>query len=73
MDKPDRILRLREVSQITGLGRSQIYALAKREEFPSPLKLSVRCSGWLQSEISAWINWRVAMSGRDSSGGKGEL
>ena len=53
------ILRLKEVIQITGLSRSTIYKLISSGKFPKPLKLSVRSSGWLMSDIDDWIQSRV--------------
>jgi prophage regulatory protein len=55
-----RLIRLSEVQHLTGLGRSQIYALASRGDFPAPLKLSERCSAWQETSIRAWIAERIA-------------
>ena len=55
-----RLLRLPEVQHLTGLGRSQLYALAQAGKFPSPLKLSERCSAWPETVVRAWISDRIA-------------
>ena len=55
-----RFLRLPEVQRETGMSRSQIYALAKSGQFPSPVKLSERCSAWLESSVNEWKASRVA-------------
>lgn len=56
-----RLLRLPEVKARTGLSRSHIYTMEQRGEFPRRVKIcSARASGWLESEISAWIESRVA-------------
>jgi prophage regulatory protein len=66
-DHPEtRLIRLPEVARLTGLGRSQLYALAAAGKFPSPLKLSERCSAWAEPEVRAWIAERIAE--RDSRG-----
>lgn len=54
----DTFLRLPEVKKRTGLSRSTIYLYIKRGLFPSPIKISVRCSGWVESEIGQWIESR---------------
>lgn len=59
-----RLLRLPEVQRLTGLGRSQIYALASKGCFPKPLKLSERCSAWIEQEVQTWIGERVASANR---------
>ncbi|HEY0179820.1 MAG TPA: AlpA family transcriptional regulator [Dokdonella sp.] len=55
-----RLIRLPEVLRLTGLGKSQVYALAKAGKFPTPIKLSERCSAFEESEIRAWIAERIA-------------
>ena len=60
--QPRTLLRLPVVQRATGLGRSQIYALAKAGKFPAPIKLSERCSAWVGAEVDAWIAERIAAS-----------
>lgn len=55
-----RLIKLKEVIEITGLSRSSIYTLAQKKEFPNPVKLSARSSAWVQSEIHDWVNERLA-------------
>lgn len=55
----ERILRLREVKNRTGLSTSTIYAWMKQRRFPKPINLGNRSVGWPESRISAWINSRV--------------
>lgn len=62
----DIILRLPRVSEITGLGRSSIYDAIQRGEFPRPLKLGMRASGWRMSEVQQWIARQTAR--RDQGG-----
>jgi len=50
---------IREVCRLTTLGRSLIYELVKRGEFPAPLKLSVRSSRWRRSDVIQWIEARA--------------
>ena len=57
-----QILRLPEVSRQTGLPRSTIYALIAQNEFPLPVKLSQRSVGWVESEITTWIEDRIAVT-----------
>lgn len=51
----DRIIRIREVTAMTGLSRSSIYLQIKNGTFPVQVKLSTRSSGWLWSEINGWL------------------
>lgn len=56
----ERILRLPEVKQITGLGRSTIYARVNTGDFPKPFNISARSVGWSSSSIQQWIASRIA-------------
>lgn len=59
------ILRLPAVIAYTGLPRSSIYAKIKAGKFPSPISLSSRTVGWLQSEIDAWLTSQIEASRSD--------
>lgn len=54
-----RILRLSEVKNKTGMACSSIYSMIANTTFPSPIKLSKRSVGWLETEIDQWIAERV--------------
>ena len=55
-----RIIRLKEVMDLTGLARSTVYKYIAASEFPVPVSLGERCVGWLESEIQDWILARIA-------------
>jgi len=54
-----RIIRLKEVMDLTGLARSTIYKLIAGEMFPKSISLGERCVGWLESEVQDWILHKV--------------
>lgn len=54
------ILRRHDVERLTGLPRSTIYDKIAKGEFPQPIKLSMKSVGWLESEIAAWQQARIA-------------
>lgn len=58
VDSSDRIIRIREVIEMTGLSRSSIYLLIKKGDFPAQVKLSTRSSGWFRREIKNWVDTR---------------
>lgn len=63
----EQILKMPEVIRATGLARSTIYKLISENRFPKQIKLTSFSSGWLQSEIEAWIADRISAS-RDMGG-----
>jgi len=64
MSLHERLIKLNEVKRKTGLSRSSVYRLAKTGEFPQPIKLGERASGWLESEINGWIDSRIEQRDR---------
>ena len=57
-----RMLRLRQVEELTGLSRDSIYRLARGPDakFPQRVKVSERASRWLESEVLAYLEQRSA-------------
>lgn len=55
-----RILRMKMVVEITGLARSTVYKYIAEGIFPKPITLGGRSVGWVESEVFAWIQSRVA-------------
>lgn len=54
-----RILRWPDVHQLIGLSRSQVHKLVARGQFPQPIKLGMRASGWLEADLLAWVEVRL--------------
>lgn len=52
----ERLLRLREVKERTGLGSSTIYRYIQAGTFPAPVKIGGFTARWRESQVVAWIN-----------------
>jgi len=60
----DRILRLPEVINYTGLSRSTIYSYMKNGRFPYACEMGgMRAIGWKESAILKWIGERQTKGG----------
>lgn len=59
---PPPLLRLPSVMHMTGLGRSTIYRMITKQQFPSPVRLGLRAVAWRQSDLSHWIDERTSVS-----------
>lgn len=57
----EKIIRLPQVKELVGLGTTAIYEKMKRGEFPRQIKIG-RASGWIESEIQAWISQQIRQS-----------
>lgn len=55
-----KIVRLPDVINSTGLSRSTIYAMRKNGNFPQSVKLGVRAVGWYEADIQDWLASRQA-------------
>jgi len=53
-----KLLRLPDVVGKTGLGRSTIYELCSRGEFPERVRLTTRTVGWRSTDVDEWMNQR---------------
>jgi len=55
-----RMLRLPQVLDRTGLSRATVYKWIDRDEFPRPVKLGVRLIAWRESDIEEWLETRTS-------------
>jgi len=67
-----RILRLPEVKNRVGYSKSSIYRLIAKGNFPQPIKLGDRASGWLEIHIDNWILNKIESCRETSINSKGE-
>ena len=54
----DRYIRIKELAIMLSIGRSTIYKLMKKNQFPQQIKLSERTVVWRLSVINEWIKER---------------
>ncbi|MBJ8825212.1 AlpA family transcriptional regulator [Citrobacter freundii] len=57
----DKFVDMTFITQLTGLTDKWFYKLIQLGEFPKPIKLG-RSSRWLESEVEAWLQQRIADS-----------
>ena len=62
-----KILRLKNVTEVTSMSRSTIYRLMEQGKFPKPVKLSQRIVGFLEQDIDQWILDRYQEGIKDES------
>lgn len=58
----DRLLRLRQVEDKIGFGKSWIYQQIQMQQFPPSIRLNSRHVAWLESEVDAWIHQRIRLT-----------
>lgn len=58
----NRMLRIRDVLDLTRLSRSQTYRMEAAGNFPARIKLSPGTTVWIAQEVDAWLANRIAVS-----------
>ncbi|ELW2862274.1 AlpA family transcriptional regulator [Salmonella enterica] len=58
----NRFLRLRQVEDKIGFGKSWIYRQIQLQQFPPSIRLNSRHVAWLESEVDAWIHQRIRLT-----------
>lgn len=51
----DRLIKLPEVMQIVGLGKTMIYRKVRQHSFPQPFKPTGGSTRWSEREVREWI------------------
>jgi prophage regulatory protein len=58
-NRPIRLLRLPQVIEATGLGKTTIYALQALGDFPMRVKITAHSVAWVEEEVQAWLTARI--------------
>lgn len=62
-----RMLRLAQVREMTGLGKTKIYELQAEGDFPMRVKITEHSVAWIEDEVQAWLARRVEVSAPSST------
>ncbi|MDO5646315.1 AlpA family transcriptional regulator [Paracoccus sp. (in: a-proteobacteria)] len=54
-----KLMRLPDVLSHLSIGKTTLYDMVKRGDFPAPIKLG-RASFWSSDQVSQWISGRAA-------------
>lgn len=57
-----RFIRLPQVQELTSLSRSEIYRRIAAGTFPAQVKIGAAHAVWIESEVAAWVDARIAES-----------
>ena len=50
-----RALKLKEVVGLVSLSSATIYRMMSQGEFPRPVRIGVRATGWRSDEVEEWL------------------
>jgi len=54
--KPNKLLRIADVSTKTTIAKSTLWLMMSENRFPKPVKLSGAINVWRESDIDDWID-----------------
>jgi prophage regulatory protein len=52
---PARMLRIADVMQRVGLGRSTVWRMVQEKMFPAPRRLGPKAVAWIEADIAHWV------------------
>jgi len=55
-----KLIPLKQVMEMTSLGRSTIYRYISEDKFPKQVALGAKNSAWVEQEVLDWIASRIA-------------
>ena len=64
-----KVLKVKQVAKEISVSVPQVYKLVSLGRFPKPIKLGERGSGWLVTEIDAWLQSRVELRDKEVANG----
>ena len=64
-----RLIRKRQVLSKTGLGRSTLHEMIRAGRFPAQVPIGPKSVAFLEHEVDAWIEQRVAEARGTKAGG----
>ena len=64
-----KVLKVKQVAKEISVSVPQVYKLVSLGRFPKPIKLGERGSGWLITEIDAWLQSRVELRDEEVANG----
>ena len=65
----DRIVRIHDVTRLTGLSKATVYRLSRegKDHFPPSIRLGQNSIGWRLSAVEAWLRYREVSSETERS------
>jgi prophage regulatory protein len=64
-----KVHRLPQVEAITGAKKQTLYGWIAAGKFPKPIKIGQRAVAWLEEDLQAWRDARIAAT-RSAEGGR---
>ena len=62
MPEHNKLYRLKQVLELTGLSRSSLYSLIKTGKFPEQINIGLRAVAWRARDVIDWIDSRIRIS-----------
>ena len=60
----ERLISKERVCERTSISPRNLRELIKKGDFPSPVKISAQMHAWVDGEVTAWIDRKIAEAGK---------
>lgn len=60
----ERLISKERVCERTSISPRNLRELVKAGDFPSPVKISAQMHAWVDGEVTAWIDQKIAEAGK---------
>jgi prophage regulatory protein len=60
--RPPRLLRIKQVMELTGMKRTKLYMMQADGSFPMRTQITSGAVGWVEEDVQNWIARRIAVS-----------
>lgn len=55
-----KLIKIKDVCELTSLGRSTIYKFVAENRFPRQVILGGNCVAWVEAEVIEWLEDKIA-------------
>lgn len=55
-----KLIKLPQVMDMTGLGKTSVYKLMSEKQFPIPVTLIGKSKAWVDIEIAEWVERKIS-------------
>jgi predicted DNA-binding transcriptional regulator AlpA len=63
----ERLISKERVCERTSISPRNLRELVKAGDFPSPVKISAQMHAWVDGEVTAWIDQKIADAGKTTT------
>lgn len=60
--QPRKFIKIKQVKELCSLSTAEVYRRVATGTFPKQINLGPKCVAWIEAEVIAWVDARIAES-----------